>query len=568
MSRIAIVFGIVCAACSVDVDVETAGQSVQTVDVYQDAAGAFSPFSYGARTGDTITWHFQAPTPGNAVARRVYVPGSPGTYAIAPYTPSLANEFVGPMIQAPSGVFALGPTAYGMAKQGTPCTPPTTYPLARRVVGATTEYLCRTTDLARYQRTMDSTWEDPDITGVFIRLQWKDLQPTMTSWNDDVLVAEADAAVAHGKLYSIVIESGRDGQPPWLLDPVASGGAGLTGYLLDSNDEPSVTGCRPEDMATYADPTTPTYRQLYKAALTHVANVLQANSARYRALAYIKPSGANRGTGENRLPSRCKGCSCNNRVWAEQAHYKPSKLYAYYADQIAHIAQQFPGKSMSYMLIQAGFPRVGQDHCYEDALGAVVCPPAAVDLTIPTGTEQTEHIINAALASLPVGTFVVEHQGLDMALGSVNPWVTSAGTTYGTPTMFQTSAGGQVGSPADVGSTIENLWNNSAASAIEIYEERLWEANGAALTGVLGPYGSYTIGTWNTQLHARRRTSYPSLGDPAPTTYSFTWRTPIVQPLPPPNDFEYNAYVDPRRQPVTQAAGCLDGFSPCVVVRL
>ena len=151
-----------------------------------------------------------------------------------------------------------------------------------------------------------------------------------------------------------------------------------------------------------------------------------------------------------------------------------------------------------------------------------------------------------------------------MKPGSVNQWVTYIGAT-GKPTTFQTSAGGQVGSPAQLADTIQNLWDNSTASALEIYEERLWEANRAALGGLKHP--TRTIGDWNTALHARRRTVYPGLGDPAPATYTFTFHTPVVQPQPPPNDYEYNAYVDSRLQPVTQAEGCLDGFSLCVVVR-
>lgn len=547
-----------------DLDHEATTTQAVTFNISQAATGGFSPFGVSVVQGDQVVWHFPSASPGNAVARRVF---ASGRYEIAPYTPSFANEFVGPMITAPSGVFALGPTGNGLTSQSTPCVPNASR-IAQRTTGGVTEYLCRSQVAANYQRTMESTWADPSITGVFIRLQWKDLQPTMGTWNDSVLLRETDAAVAHGKLYSIVIESGRDGQPPWLLAPVASGGAGLTGYELDSNDELSAAGvCNPNDYFHYADPTTMAYQTLYKAALTHVADVLKQSSARYRALAYIKPSGANRGTGENRLPTRCKvgaGCICNNQVWAEQAHYAPHKLYTYYADQITHIALTFPGKSMSYMLIQAGFPRVGEDQCWDGAAGAgVTCPPAAVDLTVPQGTEQTEHIIDAALGSLPNGTFIVEHQGLDMDPASVNWWVTSRGMMFGTPTMFQTSAGGQVGSPADVGDTLQNLWTNSNASALEIYEERLWEANGAALGGAANP--THTIGQWNVDLHARRRLSYPVLGDPAPTTYRFTIGAPVLPGLPPPLNFENDMYIDPRH-PVLQGVDCANASSPCIHV--
>lgn len=412
---------------------------------------------------------------------------------------------------APSGLFALGPTEYGMAEQTTPCAPRAAS-LATRSVDQVTQYLCRSPDPENIGRTMAATWSRPDITGVFIRLRWRDLQPTNDRWNDDILIRETEAAVAAGKLYSLVLESGRDGQPPWLFDPVESGGAGLPALELIWNDELDVARCT--DTALYADPTTDTYRELYLAALSHVASVLKQSSARYASLAYIKPSGANRATGENRLPTRCKpGCDiCNNRVWAE-AGYQPSKLYAFYEAQIRHLAQEFPGKSMAYMLIQAGFPRVGEYGCYEGATG-MVCPPDTPleQQTVPDGTEQTETIIDRAVSAYPeLGRFVVEHQGLDMAPGSVNRWVTDFGAT-GRPTLFQTSAGGQVGSPRDVGDTLQNLWDNSTASALEIYEERLWEANQAPLGAALDP--ARNLQAWQDELNARRQALYPELGEP------------------------------------------------------
>lgn len=528
-------------------------------DIVQDATTrGFTPFNITVASGDTLVWHFPSPSPGNAIARRVASPTT-GAYMVAPYTPAYVNELVGPMIKAPSGIFALGPAGHGMVEQDAPCAPPSV-PLARKRVGTTTKYLCRSADPADDGRAMDSTWKNPNITGVFIRLQWKQLQPTRTTWNDDILVHEVDAAVANGKLFSVVIESGRDGQPPWLFDDVARGGAGLAALELIWNDEADATNpATCDDTALYADPTSLVYRELYKAALTHVADVLKQNSARYRALAYIKPSGANRATGENRLPTRCKpGCSiCNNQVWA-RAGYQPSKLYAFYDDQIAHIAREFPGKSMSYMLIQAGFPIVGETGCYEDAGGATVCPPTVppAQRSVPRATKQTETIIDAAVAAYPIGMFVVEHQGLDAAPGSVNHWVTDVGNT-GKPTMFQTSAGGQVGTPAELGDTIQNLFDHSTASALEVYEERLWEADGP-LGAAADPTRDITY--WNTALHQRRRTAYSDLGDPAPETYSFTFRTAPV------NGSAEIGYFDPRL-PVPQSASCGDSLSPCVTVR-
>jgi hypothetical protein len=560
-TRIAI--ACVLGACG-QLDEAELAQAVATVHVHEDTSGKFAPYNVAVMAGDRVTWHFPTASPGNAVVRRV---STNGVWGIAPYTPGFANELAGPMLRAPSGVFALGPAGNGLVVQHDEKCESIDYEKARREYGnGHTDYLCRTDAFDNYGRTMESTWSDPGITGVFIRLRWKDLQPGPNVWNDEILIRETDAAVAHGKLYSLVIESGRDGQPVWLTIPVPLGGLGLPSYELDWNDEPSADNvCDPAQRFHYVDPTTQPYGQLYNAMLTHVADVLKQNSARYRARAYIKPSGANRATGENRLPTRCKvgdGCICNNQVWAEEAHYKPSKLYAFYAAQIQHIAQQFPGKTMSYMLIQAGFPRVGEGHCWADDNNNPVCPnPNAPDLTIPGGTEQTEHIVESAILGMPWGTFVVEHQGLDADPASLNPWVLDYGG-WGIPTMFQTSASGQVGTMAAVGNALDTMTTYSLATALEIYEERLWEANGQPLGAA--NHGERTIGDWNAVLHDLRRARYPGLGDPAPSTYTFTFGAPVP---PPPLNYETDSYVDPRF-PLVQAAtaACGGTNAPCIRV--
>jgi hypothetical protein len=162
---------------------------------------------------------------------------------------------------------------------------------------------------------------------------------------------------------------------------------------------------------------------------------------------------------------------------------------------------------------------------------------------------------------MPWGTFVVEHQGLDMDQASLNPWVLDYGG-WGIPTMFQTSAAGQVGSAADVGNALDTMTTYSLATALEIYEERLWEANGAPLGAA--NHGDRTIGDWTNVLHDLRRARYPGLGDPAPSTYTFTFGMPV----PPMGvNYETDSYFDPRF-PLVQGAttACGGTTSPCIRV--
>jgi len=164
---------------------------------------------------------------------------------------------------------------------------------ATRTVDNVDWYLCSNPNptAEEYQRTMDSTWANPAITGVFIRLKWSDLQTGPTTYDDTILLREVDKAVANGKLYSIGIKSGAEGDatPTWLFDP-APAGAGLTPVTLDWNEDSASCTSTPHD---YGDPTDSAYRDLYLDMLSHVAAVLKKNSARWRSLAYVKLSGAN-----------------------------------------------------------------------------------------------------------------------------------------------------------------------------------------------------------------------------------------------------------------------------------
>ena len=69
--------------------------------------------------------------------------------------------------------------------------------------------------MPHYQRTMDSTWANPAITGVFIRMKWSDLQTGPTTYSDAAmlrLLSEVDKAIANGKVYSIAIKSGAENE--------------------------------------------------------------------------------------------------------------------------------------------------------------------------------------------------------------------------------------------------------------------------------------------------------------------------------------------------------------------
>ena len=48
-------------------------------------------------------------------------------------------------------------------------------------------------------------------------------------------------------------------------------------------------------------------------------------------------------------------------MWATQGGFTPDALLEFYSSQTAVLASEFPQKSMSYMLIQDGFPQISND---------------------------------------------------------------------------------------------------------------------------------------------------------------------------------------------------------------
>jgi len=534
-----------------------------------DAAGTISPQVDYVHSGQRAVWTFATASPANALVRQTWIAPN---HVAAPYDPTYVNELMTPLPKGMSGIFVISQNQGGLAEQTTPCRPPSEE-VATRTVDTTLQYLCTipkpTAD--EYQRTMDSTWANPAVTGVFIRLKWSDFQTSPTTYDDTILLREVDKAVAAGKLYSIGIKSGAEGDatPTWLFRP-APEGAGLTPVTLDWNEDSAACTANPHD---YGDPTDDAYRALYLDMLSHVASVLKQNSARWRSLAYVKLSGANSRSAENRLPNGCKaGCICNNQKWAE-AGYTPTGLNTFYREQMLRIAREFPGKSMSYSLIQDGFPRVNDEGCYLNETNTKICPPH-VNTRMVGPFAQTEAIIDharstygddVAIAHLGLGpkpdfsdpAIYAPGTGCPLPLapdgvtsvygpngvgsGCPNKWATDVGAVGGL-THFQTSHAPEVETPAQLASALDNMWSNSNSAMLEIYEAVAWTAGAAILDPALPRARQRTLAQWNERLHERRRKNFPAFGDPAPTTVSFTFTRSI-------DPYETFYYFMPKSDP-------------------
>jgi len=297
--------------------------------------------------------------------------------------------------------------------------------------------------------------------------------------------------------------------------------------LQDSGSDGGDPSCG--SRLTLGNPTQIAYQNHYFDLLRKVAAHLKSRADRYRALAYIKPSGANLFTHENRLPKRCEsGCICNSQVFAQNG-YTPSGLYAFYQAQADLMTSEFPNKTMVYALIQDGFPRINNTGGYEKSDGT-----SSNGAALPATTEQTQVILDNGQASYGL-QFAVAHNGLRTkktdnclqnvsATGCPNKWVLQEGL-QGQVTGWQTTNEEFVANPADVDSSLLNALVNSQGVYVELYEERTWEATHQP-NGIISPAPTgtgRTMAQWADEFHARRRTLFPTLGDPFPLTYRKTF---------------------------------------------
>ena len=508
------------------------GPTVHQVTVNPD--GSFYPSWTYINSGDTVEWHFSDRS--DTIIPVIWNgPGADLCSAYHHYNEDNPNEFTGPMPRAASGIFTLSPDGPGYVMESRD-DPNASCNERQSAMIAADQMLCAT---GPEYATMDWTWQQPDITGVFIRLRWNEvhLGPGLFDWT--VLDEQIDKAVQNGKLYSLSFKGGAHGTPEWIFDAAVTGAGNEAIRVEVRNDN-----CG--QLMAVGSPADPNYRSWYLQLLSEAAQHIKDRNAWFRALAYIKPSGANLFSHENRLANSCDcGCDiCNPERWATVGNYTPSQLLSFYQEQTALLAQALPGKDMSYMLIQAGFPLVNDNGEYE------TCPPTPTAQPLPKGTEQTENVLKQGAAQQGLH-FVVQHNGLgprpqdrdpplapcpnegvhpaaepfsNAGTGCPNKWVLQAGV-QGQVTGFQTNNLEEINTAQALESTLQNAWDNSDAVFVEIYESLFWKV--IIEGGPLDPTKSnQTLAQWTELFHQRRRDDWISKGldDPFPSVYRKTFQ--------------------------------------------
>ena len=264
-----------------------------------------------------------------------------------------------------------------------------------------THKLCQLTDLTGDRPVpsaygtnllLNSTWDNEDITGAVIRINWKDLQKydsksasIVFDWTR--LDAEFNQAAKRGKVIFLELLAG-SGIPDWVFDfgqTITAGpsDAGLAAPITLRDTGSGGTGAG--WLGRNGSPTDPHYISLVGNLVHEVVNHLRNDSRFFQALGSLKVTGTNFMTGEMRLQKNCTddgscpNCWCNTEIWqtARGVLLPPSSgainndvatmgggytelgLYNFVQKIENRIFQETQGqKSLIFMLIQAGFPRV------------------------------------------------------------------------------------------------------------------------------------------------------------------------------------------------------------------
>ena len=431
-----------------------------TITVNQD--GTFTPNPVSIEAGQTIQWTNLSTTDAIVqIGDPALFPNSDPCgiadneldHAFAAADP---NEFTGPTRKGVSGIFVLGDDGPGLVQllstETCDCEleHPACQPRQVTSLDGNSYKLCPREGAPN--QLLETTWINPDVTGVILRLNWSDIQIDSVGvieyfWDD--LDREMNKAVENGKLFTLDVSAGKNGTPTWVFnDYTGTAGPGpVVPYEFKdwgSEESPPHNNCG-YDMRL-GSPMDTTYRRLYVDMIEALAEHVASDSRWFQALAHVKLSGANLLTSEARLPKRCydgdedgdldvigqDSCLCNSEIWAVDDDYTPEGLYEYYRVVGNAIYNAFfQRKSMGYQLIQAGFPRVESPTNFEgdslrDQPGHWLLDPPGTTLDDINGVIQTETVLlqgHEGRFTDPFGTatdfvagklFVPQHSGLGL----------------------------------------------------------------------------------------------------------------------------------------------------------
>lgn len=331
------------------------------------------------------------------------------------------NEFTGPMRKGVSGLFSLGP----LAKPGNsrslreveyqPVIVPGNPVIANHCnIGEPIVDVQGLTPFKRYQlcgdnlhanESMDLTFENPDVDGITIRMNWKDIEIEQDRYDFRRLDLEMTKAVKNGKVFNLDFRSGIYGMPD---HEYTSNGGAVTPLEFNTVLTTSIDNCNDLKSYTLPSPMQQSYKDAYETFLIAVIEHVRSKTTWWQALAYFKLSGVNLNTSEAKTAHLCDAkCgfnnhSCATKEWAMadiDVAWTPQKLYAYYREVGNTIFENtLRQKSIGYQLIQNGYPRAVYPDNYfvTDGYDDDTCD----DKDLPRFDEQTQTVLDNAQAGL------------------------------------------------------------------------------------------------------------------------------------------------------------------------
>ncbi len=377
------------------------------------------------------------------------------------------NELSGPYRTYPAGIYPMagGSDVCGLVEKTVPCAAPNEYTIGSQINAAgKVDYLCTVAPVLMSPadpttpannppivnpacvrgKVLDSTWADAGVQGVFLRFDWKDLNPTYGAYDWTTLDRELVAAVRNGKSVTVGIRVGGNSIPDWAF---ATGDIALGAVKkVQLKDWGTASDSLPNSNCgfdyTVASPSDEAFKSLFKKMIAEMGAHMRADQRRFSALAGVKITGMGMATLENRLPNRCNiavknsalgdtgtqghiitmattslaapifdskysnaadptasrikdvsQCVCNPQV-LQFAGYRPAVLQAFYSEIEATIRDNFGYKQQTFMNISNGFPQIGEVGRF---LGDHLKPP--ISSSTVNGSGQTVFTYGTVFAS-------------------------------------------------------------------------------------------------------------------------------------------------------------------------
>lgn len=347
------------------------------------------------------------------------------------------NELSGPYRTYPAGIYPMSGESgeCGLIEKTNACVAPNEYTVGSvlNTSSNSTDHLCKVTPYLMNSsaegdyttnpptpnpacikgKTLESTWTDPANQGVFLRLSWKDVNPSYGVYDWTVLDREFIGAMRNGKTIMVGIEVGGNSIPDWVFDSGDPSTQTKAQKLL-LRDWGTQADSMPNEQCGFqyvvASPSDATFKTLFKKVLSDMGSHIRSDQRKFSTLTGVKVTGLGMATLENRLPARCNiarpdpaqgdsgtqghllwvraqnpdpkkpvipltptfdaayttvrikdvnNCVCNPQVLA-YAGYTPSTVLSFYDEIEATLLNNFGYKQQIFMNVTSAFPQVGE----------------------------------------------------------------------------------------------------------------------------------------------------------------------------------------------------------------